>query len=998
MLEIDSVHKLMSEGRLPEAEKRVRRILAAEPHHPDALHALAIICSRRGSGTASLSLCEQLVNLRPESAMFWNTRGVVLRSLDRDAEALASYDAAIARNPLYAEAHQNRGNILSDAGQLAEALASHRRAALANPGNFRNKLLVINLLKMLGRGREALPLWEEVARMAPAETDTWLQGGSLFFSLHRFQEAYDCWSKAHAMVPDQEELLADLALLCKKLGRWTEAQQKAEQALVLNAESAWSQLIYLIVALPMVREASVATSSELDLFGERLSALQNWVQGASRRGADLIPCLTRLAPFDIAYCPGNHRSMLSAYGDFVAEVVAGFLPYAPVGEEKRTSRNRIRLGVVSTHICRHSVWDIVTKGLVRHLDRSRFELFIYMLGGGRDTETDWAREHADGWRDVSQYGQDPAQWMNVLHEDAPDVLFYPELGMNGLSYMLAATRIAPVQAAGWGHPITSGLATIDLFFSAELFEPPTAQEHYREKLVLLPGTGCCTDGSDLQAESAPELESLLDGIRGIRLLLPQAPFKMHPAGDGLLVEIAQACPAARFIFLRDTMFDAITGTVVDRVRRAFEQAGIKSEEHLFVIPWQPAAAFSRLLDLADICLDWPAFSGYTTAWHATHRGLPIVTMEGDGMRQRLAAGLLRKIDAMETIASSADQYVSIAAALAEECRNPDSRNTRRHALQAAATRLDNDVNVVRAFEQSLINLLDNKSSGSLHTAGLQMASVADDMTATTPTCQQTEEIRMVQNRSNDSVVKGQPVQNPAWTQLDGDLHLHTLRHDYAPVGLLEMIPAAERVLDVGCFCGGTGKWLKQKFPHSKVIGVEMLEKAAEIAAPFYDNIIVGRFEDVDFMQSGIEAGSMDTIVTADFLEHLVNPWKALQRLRQLMRSDGALYASIPNARNLNVLANLAGGSWNYDGAGIQDVTHLRFFTRMSLLQMFAETGWIVDEIRVNPDSRLSPMVQGRDLATITTINAGLLTLQNLSKEDVLELLTLQFFVRARPTR
>jgi len=178
----------------------------------------------------------------------------------------------------------------------------------------------------------------------------------------------------------------------------------------------------------------------------------------------------------------------------------------------------------------------------------------------------------------------------------------------------------------------------------------------------------------------------------------------------------------------------------------------------------------------------------------------------------------------------------------------------------------------------------------------------------------------------------------------------------------------------------------------------MLEKAAVIAAPAYDRIVVGRFEEIDFGKSCIDPRSFDTIITADFLEHLVNPWKALQRLRPLLRHGGALYASIPNARNLSLLANLARGSWPYKGSGIQDVTHLRFFTRSTLVEMLMETGWAVDEIRDNPDTRLSAMFQGRDLSAIRTINAESLSLQNLTHEDVTDLLAEQFFVRARPAQ
>ena len=139
--------------------------------------------------------------------------------------------------------------------------------------------------------------------------------------------------------------------------------------------------------------------------------------------------------------------------------------------------------------------------------------------------------------------------------------------------------------------------------------------------------------------------------------------------------------------------------------------------------------------------------------------------------------------------------------------------------------------------------------------------------------------------------------------LDTDLHLQTLEVDYAPVGLLEMIETPpRRVLDIGCFCGGTGRWLKARFPDCAIIGIEMLDKAAATAAEVYDRVIVNAFEQVDFAAEGLEQGSVDTIIAADVLEHLYNPWKALQRLKPLLVPGGAIYISLPNVRNLNVLA------------------------------------------------------------------------------------------------
>jgi len=241
------------------------------------------------------------------------------------------------------------------------------------------------------------------------------------------------------------------------------------------------------------------------------------------------------------------------------------------------------------------------------------------------------------------------------------------------------------------------------------------------------------------------------------------------------------------------------------------------------------------------------------------------------------------------------------------------------------------------------------------------------------------------------------VNDHVWQMLDNDLHMQTLDPNYAPVGLLEMVsPAPKRVLDLGCFCGGSGRWLKQRFPDCEVIGIEMLDQAAAVAAQAYDRVITGALEQVDFAAEELTAGSFDAIIAADVLEHIYNPWQALQRVKHLLVLGGAIYISLPNVRNLNILSALAAGEWRYQGAGILDITHVRFFTLAQASEMLIQTGWLIREGRMNPDPSLSHIIEGNNLDQTKTLSFGKLKLEGLNQMDVLELLAIQFFIRAEP--
>jgi predicted O-linked N-acetylglucosamine transferase (SPINDLY family) len=148
-----------------------------------------------------------------------------------------------------------------------------------------------------------------------------------------------------------------------------------------------------------------------------------------------------------------------------------------------------------------------------------------------------------------------------------------------------------------------------------------------------------------------------------------------------------------------------TALVIERLRRAFEAEGVAASARLVQLPWLSEEAFLWLLDECDVFLDCPNFSGYTTAWQALNRGLPIVTLEGEYLRQRLAAGLLRQVGLPETIAQSPEEYILIAERLARDCTDPDRRSELREKIRTVAACADGNVRVVRAFEETVLNEL-----------------------------------------------------------------------------------------------------------------------------------------------------------------------------------------------------------------------------------------------------------------------------------------------------
>lgn len=159
-----------------------------------------------------------------------------------------------------------------------------------------------------------------------------------------------------------------------------------------------------------------------------------------------------------------------------------------------------------------------------------------------------------------------------------------------------------------------------------------------------------------------------------------------------------------------------------------------------------------------------------------------------------------------------------------------------------------------------------------------------------------------------------------------------------------------RVLDVGCGGGGAAGPLRAGGAE-RIVGIELEAEAAGRARSVYDDVHVGRAEDV----VATLGERFDTILCYDVLEHLVDPAQLLRSLHAVADEGARLHVSTPNARHVTLLRDLAvRGTFGYASFGHRDATHLRWFTRRDLVALLEATGWRVVDVtygRLRPVSR-----------------------------------------------
>lgn len=167
----------------------------------------------------------------------------------------------------------------------------------------------------------------------------------------------------------------------------------------------------------------------------------------------------------------------------------------------------------------------------------------------------------------------------------------------------------------------------------------------------------------------------------------------------------------------------------------------------------------------------------------------------------------------------------------------------------------------------------------------------------------------------------------------------------ARTDLLDLMQTGwQSALDVGCAEGALGAALKARNPDGEVTGIELDPQMAAVAETRLDRVL--SVDAATALEELVEAGRhFDLVCCGDVLEHLEDPWTALRQIRALC-PEGEVIVSLPNVGHWTTLFSIAiRGYWPYRDRGIHDRTHLRFFARNNLVQLFEGAGFELVSLR-----------------------------------------------------
>ena len=225
-------------GRLGEAERIYRRILATNPKHADSLHFLGVTAYQTGKLDSAVELIGKAISLRSREASYHSNLGNVLKAQGKFSEAIQSYKKAINLAPRHVDAHYNLGNALRAQGRLEEAAAQYRLVTEISPNHTLAHNNMGTALESLGKLDEAASEYAHAARLDPDYPDAHSNLGNVYRTQGRLDDAAAEYDRALILRSGSPGVHSNLGIVRQSQYRFDEAAEHFRRAVDLDPDAA----------------------------------------------------------------------------------------------------------------------------------------------------------------------------------------------------------------------------------------------------------------------------------------------------------------------------------------------------------------------------------------------------------------------------------------------------------------------------------------------------------------------------------------------------------------------------------------------------------------------------------------------------------------------------------------------------------------------------------------------------------------------------------------
>ena len=530
-------------------------------------------------------------------------------------------------------------------GRLKTLILKEGNLHLPSPmGVLPKSLIEANEAAAAGRVEEATMLLNgkvekavlEIIEQDPFRTDVMLVLGMLFKQTRQINKAKKLFEKI--LQQEQHPLVYnELGYICQCMGHMTEAikyQTKAVEADPNNAELL-ANLARMLIGTGKAREG-------INLF---------------RKAIEIEPANAAMHSnflFNLHFLPNLDPQMLfeehQRWGRIHAAASLGKVSHSNDPHPNRM----LRIGYISPDFCTHPVAYFFEPLLDGH-NRNDVEVFGYGNVRMPGTVTERLKRKFDNYRNIR--GLEDQTVVDMIRQDKIDILVELSGHTTDNRLLVMANKPAPIQVTYLGSPDTTGMEAIDYRFTDTRANPPESQKYNTEELVILPDGFLCYKPSDFAPPVAP-----LPAFRNDYITFGSfnSSSEIHPHIIELWARILRANSGSRILL----KFGVSTDRRMNRhYFSQFEQRGISSNR-VAICGWKTMDEHLGLYGQVDIVLDTYPCNGFTTTCEALWMGVPVISLAGECHASRIGLSILNTVGLDFLAASTPDEYVAKAAALA----------------------------------------------------------------------------------------------------------------------------------------------------------------------------------------------------------------------------------------------------------------------------------------------------------------------------------------------
>lgn len=669
-------------GDVIRAESLYREALVIDERHAEAWHLLGLALHQKGVIGDAIAAIEMAVSLAPAIPDFRFNLAIVLSVADRHEDAaeiyrhllddghrseavLNGYALALKASGNLPEAEQvflqlidehpefvggiyNLGNLLMSQGRAGEALKHLKEAQRLEPQNMDIARNLATVYQMLGDTTRGIQVLNDALMHHLDDAGALNNLGNMYRQAGNLKAAYETLTKAIAADPELPDAPYNLGTLLADINKTDEAITQFNVALTHRpkfVKARWASKLCLPQIYSSVdhrddcRQRWLAGLDQIAAEVDQYQADDAFIEGA-------YEAVSEITPFALPYLGVNARDPMSKWGKLVS-TITGRVHGDAAARNAVATYKRKRVVFVSAHLREHTIARLFSDWVV-NMDRAAFDVRILSTSGPGDHLTAYISRHVDR---AYINPMSITECVRALAEIKPDIIIYPDIGMDPKTQVIASLRLAPSQLMAWGHPITSGFASIDGFLSSQEMEPDDGQQHYAERLYQLPGLSVCYEQPLTSSAALPH-----------DFLCAQSLFKIPPTQDTVLARILAECPGSVLSFIAHPIPE-VTAAFRARLSDACKSLGLDPGECLDIIAPCDRETFIRHLAGARVILDTFDWSGGNTSLESFAMGRPVVTLPGEYMRGRHTFAMLNMMEIPDLIASDPDDYGRIATEL-----------------------------------------------------------------------------------------------------------------------------------------------------------------------------------------------------------------------------------------------------------------------------------------------------------------------------------------------